>query len=80
MTRSIWIANKVMPDSIMTKITERYFLPPMMPKDFSAEVEFCWTFWNALKILYTIKPVTRAFTAIEKTRLMLAAITPQRVV
>ena len=53
-TRSNWIVNKEMPDSITTKITEPYF--PMMPKDFSAEVEFCWTFQNTLKILYTNKP------------------------
>ena len=52
----------------------------VMPKDFSAEVEFCWTFRNALKILYTIKPVTRAFTAMEKATPMAAEIEPQRVV
>ena len=46
----------------------------VMPKDFLAEVEFCWTFRNALKILYTIKPVARAFTAMEKATPMLAAI------
>ena len=79
MTRSNWMANKAMPDSIMTKITEQYFLPPMTPRDFSAEVESCWTFRNTLKILYIIKPVTRAFTAMKKVILMLSAIIPQRV-
>ena len=31
MTRTNWMVNKAMPDSIMTKITERYFLPPTTP-------------------------------------------------
>ena len=80
MTRTNWMANKAMPDSIMTKTRERKFLPPLTtPKDFSTEVEPCWTFRNALKILYTIKPVTRAFTAMEMATLMLVAIKPQRV-
>ena len=74
MTRSNWIANKTMPDSIMTKIAERDFLPLMMPRDLSVEVELCWTSWNTLKILYTIKPVTRAFTAMEKATLIVVAI------
>ena len=67
-TRANWMENKAMPDSIMTNMTYRSFLPPEMPKDFSSKVVL--TSWNPLKILNAIKPVTRAFKVMDTTRLV----------
>ena len=81
MTRTNWMENKTMPDSIMTKIRD---LPPVTPRnlwgDFSAELLERWTCRNTLKILHTIKPVIRAFTAMEMATLVIAKVEAQRFV
>ena len=57
--RTIWMTNIAMPDSISTNMMDQSFLPPLMPM----------TSRNTLKILNTIKPVTRVFTVMDMARL-----------
>jgi hypothetical protein len=66
--------NKAMPDSMIMKIRELL----VTPEDFLAEVE-PWPPWNTVKILHTIKLVTRAFTAMEMVRLVIATADAQKV-
>jgi hypothetical protein len=66
-----------MPDSIMMKMTERSFLPPVTPKD---EVVTLLTSWNTLKILNTIRPVTEAFTVMDVVRQVRASILSHSIV
>ena len=47
-------------------MTEESLLPPVGPKVCPVEVGL--TSRNTLKILYTIKPVTRAFTTMDAVR------------
>ena len=70
-TRRIsWMANNAIPDSMIMNMTCRSLLPPVEPKVRSAGV-------NTLKILNTIKPVTRAFTAMDAVRLVIIIADPQ---
>jgi hypothetical protein len=73
-TRANWIENNTMADSIMTNMIDQSLLPPLMPKDFSSEVVVYLTSRNTLKILNTIKHITRAFTVIDMTRLVIASV------
>ena len=70
-TRTIWMANNAIPDSIITNMVCRNLAPPPEPKVRSTEVTVELTNKNTLRILNTIKPVTRAFTAMDKTRLVI---------
>ena len=70
-TRANWMENKAMPDSIMTNMIYESFLPPATPKVFSSKVVVALTSRNTLKILNTIKPVTRAFKVVDMTRLVI---------
>ena len=74
MTRVNWMKNKARPDSMIKKI--RVFL--VMSEDFLAEVK-TWSFGNTVKILQTIKPVTRAFTTMEMVRLVIVTAVDQEV-
>ena len=67
-----------MPDSIIMNMTDRSFLPPgRVPMDFSFEVGL--TCWYTAKILRTIKPVARALTTKDRTRLVKNIVLPQLV-
>ena len=75
-TRRIsWMANNAMPDSIMTNMTCRSLLPPVESKVSSAKIGL--TSKNTLRILKTIKPVTRAFTTMDAVRPVISITTPQ---
>ena len=71
-TRTSWAANNAKPDSIITNMIRRNLslLPPVEPKLRSTEVLAALTSKNTLRILNTIKPVTRAFTAMDTTKLV----------
>ena len=80
-TRTNWMINNVMPDSIIMNKTFRSLLPPLVfefnePKVSSPETAL--TSKNTLRILYTIKPVTRAFTAMDAAKLVAITGGPQR--
>src|SRR5882757_3452899 len=51
-----------------------------MPKDVSSEVVTLLTSQNTLKILNTIRPVTRAFTVMDAVRPVRASMAPQLVI
>lgn len=70
-TRTIWMANIAKPDLIITNMACRSLVPPLEPKVRSTGVMVVLTSKKTLRILNTIKPVTRAFTAIDKTRLVI---------
>ena len=79
-TRTNWMINNVMPDSIIMNKTFRSLLPPLAfefnePKVSSPETAL--TSKNTLRILYTIKPVTRAFTAMDAAKLVTITGGPQ---
>jgi len=66
-TRTSWMANNAIPDSITTNMICRSLVPPVAPKVCSpTEVVVVFlTSMNTLRILNTIKPVTRVFTAMD---------------
>ena len=57
------MANNAIPDSIIMNMIRRNLAPPLEPKVCSIEVGL--TPAVALRILNTIMPVTRAFTAMD---------------
>ena len=67
-TRTSWMANNAIPDSIIMNMTCRSLVPPVEPKDRSTEITAALTSKNTSRILNTIKPVTRVFTAMDKAR------------
>ena len=73
------MANNAIPDSIITNKICRNLVPPVEPepRDRSTEVLVALTCKNTLRILNTIKPVTRAFTAMDMTKLAVDTVTPQ---
>ena len=75
--RASWTASNVIPDSINMNMTRRSLVPPVVPKVRSIEVVVALTSKNTLRILNTIKPVTRAFTAMERAKLVIASVFPQ---
>ena len=79
-TRTNWTANINIPDSIITNMICRNLVPPVEPKDRSIEVVAALTSKNTLRILNTIKPVTRTFTAIDAAKLAVDTGLPQAVV
>ena len=75
-TRSSRIANNAIPDSIIMNTTCRNLVPPVEP---NLEV-VAFTSKNTLRILntnYTIKPVTRTFTAMDAAKLVRPNVFPQ---
>ena len=52
-------------------MTCRSLVPPVVPKVRSTEVVAALTSKNTLRILNTIKPVTRAFTAMDRVKLVI---------
>ena len=65
-TRTSWIANNAIPDSIITKMICRNLLPPVEPKVRSTLRPLISK--NTLRILNTIKPVIRVFTAMDAAK------------
>ena len=70
-TRTSWMANKAIPDSITMNMICRSLVPPVEAK--VRPTELALTSKNTLRILNTIKPVTRAFTAMDKEKLVIEA-------
>ena len=64
-TRTSWMENNAIPDSIIMNMICRNLLPSVEPKVRSTEV--CLT-PEALRILNTIMPVTRVFTAMDAAK------------
>ena len=78
-TRRIsWMANNAIPDSIIMNKTCRSLLPPAEARP--TEVLAALTSKNTLRILNTIKLVTRAFTAMDAVRLVIIIAFPQTAV
>ena len=63
MTRTSWMANNAIPDSIIMNMICRNLLPPVELKVRSTEVPGIALV--TLRILNTIMPVTRVFTAMD---------------
>ena len=67
--RTSWMANNVIPDSIIMNMICRSLVPPVElnePNVRSTEVGL--TSKNTLRILNTIMPVTRVFTVIDAAK------------
>jgi hypothetical protein len=64
--RTSWMANNAIPDSIIMNMIFRSFLPPVELNEPNVEVDL--NLKNTLRILNTIKPVARAFTAMDVTK------------
>ena len=80
-TRTSWMANNAIPDSIIMNMICWSLVPPVglnEPNVFSTEVGL--TFKNTLRILNTIKPVARAFTTMDAAKPVRISVTPQRAV
>ena len=80
-TRTSWMANNAIPDSIIMNMICWSLGPPVEfnePHVCSSRVGL--TSKNTLKILNTIKPVTRAFTTMDATKPVRANVFPQRVI
>ena len=65
MTRTSWMANNAIPDSIIMNMICRNLLPSVEPKVRSTEVGLNPV---ALRILNTIMPVIRVFTAMDAAK------------
>ena len=63
--RTSWMVNKAIADSIIMNMICRNLLPSVEPKTRSTEVGLIPV---ALRILITIMPVTRAFTAMDAAK------------
>ena len=77
-TRTSWMANNAIPDSNIMNIICRSLGPPVElnePNVRSTEVAL--TSRNTLRILNTIKPVTRAFTTMDAAKPVIASLSPQ---
>jgi hypothetical protein len=73
------MANNAISDSIITNMTRRSLVPPVVPKVRSTEVVAALTSENTLRILNTIKPVTSVFTAMDRAKLVRVVGFPQEV-
>ena len=65
-TRTSWMANNAIPDSIIMNMTDRSLVLPV-----ASEPSAGLTSKNTFRILNTIKVVTRAFTAMDKAKLVI---------
>ena len=66
-SRTNWIENNAVPDSINTNIIARSVSPPVVPKIRSFEAAL--TSRNTSNSLNTINPITSAFTVMEMARI-----------
>ena len=76
-TRTSWMENNAIPDSIITNMICRSLAPPVEPKVRSIEVMVALTSKNTMRILNTIKPVVRVFTAMDKVRVVIVTVVTQ---
>ena len=79
MTRTSWMANNAIPDSIIMNMICRSLGPPVElnePNVRSTEVALL-TSKNTMRILNTIKPVTRAFTTMDAVKAVRVSVFPQ---
>ena len=69
------MTSNVIPDSIITNMICRNLVAPLAvkPKVPSTEVLVALSSKNSLRILNTIKPVTRPFTAMVKAKLVVGS-------
>ena len=77
-TRTSWMANNAIPDSIIINITCRSVVSSVelnVPNVRSTEVGL--TPKNTLRILNTIKPVTKVFTAMDAAKPVRNNVNPQ---
>ena len=80
-TRASWMANNAIPDSIIMNMICRSLGPPVElnePNVRSTEVVLL-TSKNTLRILSTIKPVTRAFTTMDAAQPVRSSVSPRGV-
>lgn len=71
--RANWIKkNKAIPDSTSMNMTRQNVLPSVMPKFWSSMIVLTCRY--TFKILNTIKPVTRTFTAMEIIMAVLSSV------
>ena len=75
-TRISWMVNNATPDSIIMNMMCRSLVPPVEPNVRSTEVVL--TSKNTLRILNTIKPVTRAFMAMDTAKHVRISLVAQR--
>ena len=76
--RTSWMTNNTIPDSIIMNMICRSLVPPIElnePNVRSAEEAL--TSKNTLRILSTVKPVTKAFETMDATKPVRASVFPQ---
>ena len=76
--RTSWMANNAIPDSIIMNMICRYLLPPVEPKIRSTEV--LGIARVTLRILNTIMPVTRVFTAMDAVKPVIINMFPEKLI
>ena len=79
-TRTSWMANNAIPDSIIMNMICRSLGPPVElnePNVRSTEVGLTSNLKNTLRILNTIKPVTSAFTTMDAAKPVRVSVNPQ---
>ena len=78
--RTSWMANNAIPDSIIMNTIYRSLGPPVdlnEPNVWSTEVALTSKNTFKLRILNTIKPVTRAFTTMDEAKAVRTSVNPQ---
>ena len=77
-TRTSWMANNAIPDSITMNMICRSLAPPVeLNKPNVRSTEVVLTCKNTSRILNTIKPVTRAFTTMDAAKPVRIIVDPQ---
>ena len=77
-TRTSWMANNAIPDSIIMNMIWRSLVPPVEPNEPNVRsIEVAFTSKNTSRILNTIKPVARVFTAIDAAKPVRSNTLPQ---
>ena len=75
MTRTSWMANNAIPDSIIMNMICRSLGPPVeLNEPHVCSTKVALTFKNTLRILNTIKPVTRVFTTMDAAKPVRASV------
>ena len=69
-TRISWTTNNAVPDSIKTNMTCRRLVLPLADDPKLRSIEVALTSRNTMRILNTIKPVTKVFTVMESAKLV----------
>ena len=77
-TRTSWMANNAIPDSIIMAMICRSLGPSELNEPNIRSTEVKLTCKNTLRILNTIKPVTRAFTTMDAAKPVRVSVSPRR--